>query len=549
MKLIKIVSLLIALIVVAACQKNEKQPEMKQESVISKRLAAFAQVNISTDLSQLTDNQKKMVELLAEAGKIADEIFWKQNSHDGIALRDSLSKLDTPEAKEMFRYLSLWYGPYDAMYDEERFVGNGAKTRPGVGNFYPQDLTKQEFEDYIKKFPDEAAALESQYTIVVRDGAKLKAIPYHEAYPEMLKMADLLDQASNYCDNPSFKNYLVLRAKALRTGDYYESDMAWMDIKDSEIDLVIGPIENYADAMFNYKTAFECVVMVKDKEATKELEMYESNIDFFEHNLPYDKKYIRPSAGKGNILQIVNVAYFGGDCNAGTKTIAASLPNDPKVHEAKGGKKSMYKNIMEAKFDKILVPIAKKIMADDLIPYCDKKSFTSFVTLHEVSHTLGRGYVFGNDKLQVRKALQEKYSAIEELKADLLGMYNHKHLLAKGLINEDVLKKTIATYIPGLYRSIRFGAEEAHGKANVMQLNYLTEKGAILFDKNGKLTYDPAKFMDVIGEFAGLVLTIQAQGDYKAAGDLMDKYGKMSDNTKKIIETLSDVSRDIDNRK
>lgn len=531
-----------------SCEKNMPEKN-KAESVIAERLKAFSKVDITTDISALTDNEKKVVQILAEAGKIADEIYWKQNTADGIALRDSLAKLNTPEAIETLRFLKIWYGAYDAMYDEARFFGNGPKTRPKMGNLYPQDITKEEFEKYIKDNPSEKAALESQYTVVKRDGKKLVAVPYYTSYPEVLKMADKIEEAAKYADNPTLKNYLMLRAKALRTDDYYESDMAWMDIKNSNIDVVIGPIENYTDALFNYKTAFECVVMIKDKDASKELEMFESNIDNFEHNLPYDKKYIRESAGKGNILQVMNVYYFGGDCNSGTKTIAASLPNDPKVHELKGGKKSMYKNIMEAKFDKIVKPIGEKLLAPELTQYIDKKSFTSFVTLHEVSHTLGRGYVFGNESLQVRKALQDRYSAIEELKADILGMYNHKYLLDNKLISADVMKKTIVTYIVGLYRSIRFGAEEAHGKANIIQLNYLFEARAIKFDKNGKLTYDDALFMTKVAELAGKVLTLQAEGNYNAAGEMIEKYAKMSDATKKLLDSLKDVPRDIDNQK
>ena len=538
---------------VSSCQNDKKMNnEPKNDNKIppvAERLKAFAPVDISADMSALDEHQKKVVTLLCEAGKIADQIYWKQNSFDGAAIRDSLEKVNTPEAKTLLKYLKIWYGPYDAMYDETRFAGTGAEKRPVVGGYYPQDITKAEFEKYVTDNPGQKKELESQYTVVVRDGNKLKAVPFHEAYPEIMKMADLIEEASKFADNPSLKKYLELRAKALRTDDYYESDMAWMDIQNSPIDVVIGPIENYTDALFNYKTAFECVVMVRDKEATKELEMFESNINNFEHNLPYDKKYIRESAGKGNILQIVNVAYAGGDCNGGTKTIAASLPNDPKVTDAKGGKKSMYKNIMEAKFDKIVVPIAQKILAPDLIPLVYKKAFTSFVTLHEVSHTLGRGFVYGNDTLQIRRALKEKYSAIEELKADILGMYNHKYLLENKFIDADYMKKTIATYIAGLYRSVRFGAEEAHGKANQIQLNFLRATGAITKDAQGKYSYDDKIFMVKVAELAKMALTIEAEGSYQGAVDLIAKYGSMSDETKDVLSKMTDIPRDIDTQK
>jgi hypothetical protein len=543
--------ILLLLVVLFSCKSERKETaiEAKDKDLppIEARIKAFAPVTIDVDLSNLSENEKKVVKLLVEAGQLADEIFWKQTAPDAIAVRDSLSKLNTPEAQNLLKLVNIFYGPYDLIYEGKRFVGNGPEFKPKVANFYPQDLTKEEFENYIKAHPEQKEELESQYTIVVRDGEKLKAIPYHQAYPEVEKIAQKLEEATKYCENPTLKKYLFLRAKALRTDDYFESDMAWMDIRDSKIDLVIGPIENYEDALFNYKTAYEAIVMVKDEEGTKELEMFEQNLDYFEHNLPYDKKYIRKTAGQGNVLQIMNVVYFGGDCQAGIKTIANSLPNDPKVHELKGGKKSMFKNMMEAKFDKILKPIGDLIFAPEFAKLVDKKSFTSFVTLHEVSHTLGRGFVYGNDTLPVRKALKERYSAIEECKADILGMYNHKHLFEKKLITKEQLEKAKVTYIAGLFRSIRFGAEEAHGKANLIQLNFLEEKGILKY-QNGKIYIDLNNFMSGVEELARIILTLQAEGDYNRAGEILAKYGTMKPETKQIVDMLRDIPRDIDTK-
>lgn len=544
----KKIVVMLALVVLFSCKEKAKEQTMEVKDTlpsIEERIKAFAPVTIEVDLSNLSERERKVVELLVEAGQLADAIFWKQTSPDAIAIRDSLSQLNTPEAQNLLKLVNIFYGPYDLVFEGRRFVGTGPEFKPKGANFYPLDLTKEEFEKYIQNHPDQKSELESQYTIVIRDGNKLKAIPYHQIYPEVEQIARKLEEAADYCDNPTLRNYLILRAKALRTDDYFESDMAWMDINGSKIDVVIGPIENYEDALFNYKTAYEAIVMVKDEEGTKELEMFEKNLDYFEHNLPYDKKYIRKTAGKGNVLQIMNVVYFGGDCQAGTKTIANSLPNDPKVHELKGGKKSMFKNMMEAKFDKILKPIGERILDAELAKLVDKKSFTSFVTLHEVSHTLGRGFVYGNDTLPVRKALMERYSTIEECKADIVGMYNHKHLFEKKLITQDEYEKAKVTYIVGLFRSIRFGAEEAHGKANLIQLNFLEEKGVIKYQK-GKITLDLTKFLPAVEELARIVLTIEAEGDYKGAGDLLEKYGKMKDETKKIIEKLKDIPRDID---
>lgn len=513
---------------------------------ISDRVKAYAPTIIKVDISNMNANQKKLVQLLVEAGKIADEIFWQQTSYDAISVRDSLMKLNTPETKDLLEYVKINYGPYDLIYEHSRFIGTGPQKRFEGGTYYPQDMTKEEFEKYVKEHPEYKAGLESQYTVVVRDGAKFKAVPFHQAYPLTFKLADKLDEAALYADNPTFRKYLQLRAKAIRTDDYFESDMAWMEIKDSEIDIVIGPIENYEDGLFNYKTAYEAVVMVKDFEASKDLAMFNDHVLAFEKNLPYDKKYIRDKVGKGTQINFVNVVYFGGDCQKGIKTIAASLPNDPKVREAKGGgKNSMYKNMMEAKFEKIVVPIGQKILDPSLVSFLDKKAFVTFVTLHEVSHTLGRDIVYGSKDMTVRKSMKEKYSAIEEAKADILGLYNHKVLVDMKIYDNDYLKKVMVTYLAGLYRSIRFGAEEAHGKANLIQLNFLRESGALIKTKEGKFSFDETLFWGKVAELAKQLLTIEAEGDYDGAGKLMDKYAKFSAEIKEVINALKDIPRDL----
>jgi len=543
--------ILFSILVIQSC--GEKQNGTKKDEAMNKlnpalqeRIDLYAPVNITADISKLSANEQKVIGLLIEAGKIADEVFWKQTAPSAIPTRDSLRKLNTAEARQALDFVMINYGPYDRIDDSKRYLGIGPDKRPEGGNFYPLDMTKKEFEDFIKNNPQMKDDFESQYTVIVRENGLLKAIPYHKAYPEVFKIAEKLEEAAKYADNPSFKTYLIERAKALRTDDYFNSDMVWMDIRNSNIDVIIGPIENYEDAMFNYKTAYEAVVMVKDEVATKELELFNKHVKDFEDRLPYDKKYIRKQVGSGTQINFVNVLYFGGDCQQGTKTIACSLPNDPKVREAKGGgKNSMYKNMMEAKFDKIVVPIAEKLLEPEQAKFTNKKAFMTFVTLHEVSHTLGRGYVFGNDALSVRKALKERYSAIEECKADILGIYNQKHLFDMGIFKSDDLKKAMATYLPGLYRSIRFGAEEAHGKANLIQLNFLFEKGAIMKNSNGKFVINEDIFFEKCAELAKLVLTIEAEGNYKKAGEILEKYGKVNKDIQDAIDLLKSIPRDL----
>ncbi len=544
----RVVAFLFISIIVISCGKNEEAKVENRDDfrqIVAERIKAYAKVKVDADISGLTEREKTLIKILSDAGKIAEEIFWQQSAADAIAVRDSLAKLNKPDDEILREYLRINFGPYDVIHGNERFLPGEPNTRFAGAGFYPQDLTKEEFEDFVAKFPEEKEKLESNYTVVIRQAGVLHAVPYGKYYKLAADLATKLEEAADYADEPTLKKYLLLRAKAIRTDDYYESDMAWMDVK-GKIDVVIGPIETYQDALFGYKAAYEAVVMVKDEEATKEFEMFKSLVGHFENNLPQDTKYTRKKFSAETQLNIVNVVYFGGDCQKGTKTIAASLPNDPRVRDAKGGKNSMYKNMMEAKFNATLIPISKIILMPEQQQYVDKKAFTSFVTLHEFSHTLGRGFVYGNDKLEVRTALKERYSPIEECKADIVSMWNHKLLLDLNKYDSEYIKRAQVTYLAGLFRSIRFGTESAHARANLIQLNYLKEQGAIVVTKEGKYKIVEEKFWDGVKSLANQVLTIEATGDYNLAGEFLKKYAVTTDEIKKAIEMLKDVPRDID---
>ncbi len=534
---------LLSLLFLLSCQ-TKKEP-MKEKSEMQKMIDQFAKTEIDVKMDHLTAKEKEMVKLLVKAGQHADEIFWIQTAYDAIKTRDELKSKTDQASKDALEYAMISYGPYDRI-TEKRFTGEGAQERPKGGTFYPADMTKEEFEAYIKANPKEEKALTDLYTVVVRDGKKLKAVPYHEYYKAQIDpMVKLIRDAAALSENESLKAYLNARAKAIETGDYYESDVLWMKLKDNNIDVVIGPIENYEDGLFNYKAAFECAVMVKDPEGTKELQVFQSHIDALEQNLPQKKEYIRKSAGKMNVLEVVNIAYFGGDFQAGIKTIAASLPNDPKVHAEYGGKKQMYKNLMEAKFKQIVLPITEKLIAKEYVKYADAHSFTTFVTLHEVSHTLGRGYVYGNDKLEVRKAMKDLYSAIEETKADVLSIYNMDYFKRQGMYNDEDMKKHYVTYLAGLFRSMRFGAEEAHGKANIAQMVFLKEQGALGRNAEGLWTVNFEKFHPAATLLAKTILEFQSEGNYDGVKAFLDKYGKLTDDIKQDIDKLKDIPRDL----
>ncbi len=542
--------LLVCVLCVAGCKELKRaflgSAEPPGTPPLEERMRSYAATDIRTDLSRFSTTDTACLHRLIEAARLADEIFWQQTSPDAIAVRDSLNSLTDASGQHLARYARINYGPYDRIYGGIRFFGEGPDTKPPMSNFYPQDLTREEFDAYVSAHPERKEELEHPTTIVRREGTELMAIPYHTAYPQVKALAKKLEEAAALTTNPSLKKYLTLRAKAITTDDYYESDLAWMDLRDHAFDIIIGPIENYEDALFNYKTAYEAAVLIRNEAVTRELQLFRSHIDGFEHALPLDAQYIRKSAGTGNILEAMDVVYFAGDFQKGVKTIAASLPNDPRVTQDRGGKKQMFINLMQAKFEKIVQPIGETILDDPLVAFVDKDAFVRFVTLHEISHTLGRAYVFGHDSLSVRRALKDRYSAIEECKADVLGLYNMKYLVRKGVVPADAMKKSMITYVVGLYRSLRFGAEEAHGKANLVQLNFLRESGAIRLLANGKISIDEKSFLDRLTELARRVLMIEITGDYAGAGTLLKRYGVMTKEIATIVENVRTVPRDLD---
>ncbi|MCL2040262.1 MAG: hypothetical protein FWG85_07525 [Bacteroidetes bacterium] len=509
----------------------------------------YAPIKVEADISHLTERERLLIAKLAEAARICDDIFWLQSSHDALAIRDSLANMSDNESKLLTELVRIYYGPYNKMDEYKRFVGEGPEKRPDGGGFYPEDMSKEEFEAHINNNPQDKDAFEGLYTVIVRDeDGNLQAVPYHNYYKDMERLATLMDEAADLCDNPSLKEYLQLRAIAFRTSkyeDYFKSDWAWMDLKDNNIDVIIGPIESYEDGLFNYKTAFEAKVLVKDIEATKELDMFKDNIAKFQEHLPWDKKYFVSAQADGTVLQIVNVVAYTGDCNKATKSIAAALPNDPAVYEVKGGKKSMYKNLMEAKFDKILKPIADIMIAPDMAQYVNKHQMMSFVTLHEISHNLGRGYVYKKPNLTVRAALKEKYSPIEELKADICAVVGQKTLLELGLITKEDVRDAMVTFVAGLFRSMRFGSQSAHGVANFIQFRYLLEHGGIEKTEDGYYTFDEDKFFSVASDLAKYVLELQSEGDYQKASDLIKDYGEATPEIMQEFERVKSVPRDL----
>jgi len=520
--------------------------DSREAADIQAKMARYAVVEIAPDLSGLNAKDKEVLKLLIEAAKAADEVFWKQTSAQAVILRDKLAKSSNPADALFYKFLIVNYGPYDRLDADKPFYINEAK--PLGAGFYPSDLTRQEFENYVKNHPAKKDALTSAYTVVEwENGENLKAVPYSKAYAaENKKIIELLMKAAAITENPTFKAYLQAKADDFAKDNFYNSDTLWLKVKDSKLDVVIGPTEVYEDALFNYKAAYEAFVLLKDEEASKKLEIFNEHRTNLEGNLPVPADYKKEYQGLSSPLAVSQLVFVAGDSNSGPKTVAFNLPNDEKVREETGSKKVLLKNVLEAKFDKILVPIADKLLDPGLKKYISREAFSTNVLMHEFSHAFGLNYTIKDSSITVKKALGHQSSTIEECKADVVGLFNQSYFAEKGLINDQKLKEYCATFVASIFRSIRFGASDAHGGANLIQFNFLLETGAVAFDReSGKYNIDFDKIGNSIREISRMILTIQGDGDSAAADNLIKKYGVMSSELQKSLDSLKDLPVDI----
>lgn len=464
----------------------------------------YAKVTLTTDISHLSDNEVEMLGLLFEAGKLMDDIYWHENL--GGCKHKFLEGIKDPNAR---KYAEINYGPWDQL-DNRRVFIPGYGPKPEGAGFYPTDMTKEEFEAWEN--PDKT----SQYTLVCRDEqGNLQTVWYHDAFANKInKAADLLKKASTLAADKEFAQYLELRAQALLTDDYYYSDMAWMDVRNNNVDFVVGPIENYTDGLFGYKAAHESFILIKDQEWTKKLSRYVALLPELQTKLPVEDKYKQEKPGSDADLAAYDVVYYGGDCNMASKTIAINLPNDERVQLQKGTRKLQLKNAMAAKFDKIVVPISNVLVAPEARQNVKFDAFFANVMFHEVAHGLGiKNTLDGSGT--VRHALKEQYSAIEEAKADILGLFLVTKLSEMGEYTNTTMEENYTTFMAGIFRSVRFGAASAHGKANMIEFNYLAKEGAFTRDANGLYNIDFPKMKLAVEKLGGAILKAQGDGDYE----------------------------------
>ena len=533
---------ILSLLVIFAC--NNKENEELQ--MINSKIEQYAETIIRYDETLLDENQKIVVQKIYEAAKIIDELFLEQVYSKNFEIREQLRNSNNPLDKKKLEFFNINFGPFDRLDHDKPFIGNEIK--PEGANFYPEDITKEEFNSWIKNNPEDEKAFTSEFTVIRRNGDNLVAIPYSKFYKEKLtKIVILLREAAEYAKNESLKNYLLLRAKAFETNDYFESDMAWMDLKDHTIEVVIGPYEVYEDGLFNYKAAFECFLTIVDPEETKKIETFANYLKEMEENLPIPHKHKNFERGSESPMMVVQEVFGAGDTKAGVQTLAFNLPNDERVRKVKGSKKVMLKNLHEAKYEKLLKPIAEIVLDKDQLKYVSFDGFFTHTLMHEMSHGIGPGFINLNGReTEVKKELKETYSTLEECKADILGMFNNKLMIEKGVLPAEFENEMWVTFLAGTFRSVRFGINEAHGGGNAIIYNYLLENGAYEFDKgNETVKVNFEKIYPVLKDLANKVLMIQATGDYQGALKLIKQYVVETESMKILVEKLSELPIDI----
>ena len=534
---------IIAVSILTGCSNNKDTKEIK---MLKEKIAQFAPVEIKYDSTLLNERQRMVVRKLFEASQIIDTIYlnqvYSQNRELKYKLQNSSSEVD----KLKLKYFDIMFGPFDRLDHNKPFIGNEQK--PKGANFYPEDMTKEEFNNWIEEHPRDDSSFTSSFTVIRRENGNLVAIPYSEFYKtELTKAAILIKEAADYADNPSLKKYLTLVAKAFETNNYFDSDMAWMDLKNNKIEVIIGPYEVYEDELFNYKASFESFVTIKDSSESEKLQKFGSYLKDIENHLPIEDKYKNTQRGNESPIVVVNEVYSAGDTKAGVQTLAFNLPNDERVRKAKGSKKVMLKNISDAKFEKQLMPIARIVLDSAQLAYVTFNAFFSHALMHEISHGVGPGFItVDGRKTEVSKELKETYSTIEECKADVLGMYNNIFMINKGLFPKSFANETWVTFLAGIFRSVRFGITEAHGSGNAIIYNYLLENGGYEYESGSnkvKINFD--KIYDSVKDLAHILLTIEATGNYNGAKELIKKYAVITPSMKSLIDKLSGIPVDI----
>jgi hypothetical protein len=531
---------------ISGCKKTEM--ETKKPSDLAAKINRFAPVEITADISKLSDGDRRALAKLFEASKIIDKLYTRQVWSGNEALRQKLEADATSEGQLRLKYFNLNMCPWSDVDRNEAFI-DGVPKRPAPANYYPEDMTKEEFNAWVEKLPEAEQHKATGFFYTIRRDAdrKLKTVPYNEEYKDLLEpAARLLHEAAGLTSNVGLKAFLTKRADAFLSNDYYASDVAWMDL-DSPIEPTIGPYEVYMDDMFNYKAAFEAFITLRNDEETKKLATFSRHLQDVENNLPILPKYRNPKLGASAPIRVVDEVFVGGEARPSVQTAAFNLPNDERVTREKGSKRVMLRNVTEAKFQKALVPIAKIAIDSAQQSMIAFEPFFTHILAHELMHGLGPHTLTINGKqTTVRQQMKELGSALEEAKADIAGLFALQYLIDKGVVSKSTEQPMYVTYLAGAFRSVRFGINEAHGKGMALQFNYLMDAGAFEYNNSvGTFRVNFGKVKDATQRLTGDIMTIQAEGNYEKAKALLDKYVLIRPEMKSAIDKMTDIPTDI----
>lgn len=542
------------LLIVSLCvsslsnQKPRRKPAGDPE--LAKKIARFSPTVLTADVSQLSAGDRQALTKIIAAAKLLDPLFLRQVWNGNDALKKKLEADKTVAGRQRLHYFLVNNGPWSRLDHNEPFVDGVPREKPPQANYYPDDMTKEEFESWVAGLPEAEKVKATGFFYLIRRGAdgKLMTVPYSQAYAEFLvPAAKLLNEAAELTTNKTLKNYLMKRAAAFASDDYYESDVAWMEL-DAPIELTIGPYETYEDELFSYKAAFEAYVTLRDQAESAKLAKFSQHLQDLENNLPLEARYRNPKLGAASPIRVVNEIFGSGEGNSGVQTAAFNLPNDERVVAEKGSKRTMLKNVQEAKFKKTLIPISRVVLSRAQQPLLSFESFFTHILAHELMHGLGPHNIkVGGQETTVRKQLKELSSAFEEAKADITGLWALQYLIDKGVVDKRMERSLYTTFLASAFRSVRFGITEAHGKGIAMQFNYLTDEGAIeVNEKTGTFSINDAKIKEAVRKLTHEILTIQAEGSYDRAKAMLDKYAVMRPPMQRALDRLKDVPTDIE---
>ncbi|HKR59599.1 MAG TPA: hypothetical protein VJS64_07680 [Pyrinomonadaceae bacterium] len=550
--MLRLLALLIVIVGVTTTSLGNQKPRRRAagDPELAKKIARFSPTVLTADLSQLSGGDRQALTKIIEAAKLLDPLFLRQVWEGNETLKQKLEADKTAAGRQRLNYFLINDGPWSRLDHNEPFIEGVPREKPPQANYYPADISKQEFETWVAGLSAADKHKATGFFYLIRRGAdgKLMTVPYSQAYADFLvPAAKLLNEAATLATNKTLKDFLTKRAAAFASDDYYESDVAWMDL-DSPIEVTIGPYETYEDELFSYKAAFEAYVTLRDQAESAKLVKFSQYLQELEDHLPLEARYRNPKLGAASPIRVVNEIFGSGEGNSGVQTAAFNLPNDERVVAEKGSKRTMLKNVQQAKFQKTLVPISRVVLSRAHQPRLSFESFFTHILAHELMHGLGPHNIKVNgEDTTVRKQLKELSSAFEEAKADITGLWALQYLIDKGVVEKQMEHSLYTTFLASAFRSVRFGITEAHGKGTAMQFNYLTDEGAIEFNEAaGTFSINDVKVKEAVRKLTQDILTIQAEGSYDKAKAMLDKYAVIRPPMQRALDRMKDVPTDIE---